>query len=150
MKDKMIKNNHGWGLAQMLILCAVILIFLGVCIFFVFKLYYSLGKKPVIIDPVLDHSSTNYSSYSSYVEMEQKLEEAGKIYAEENYANELGTDTVMIDIHTLENKGMIPKVTDIKDGNLCEGYVSVKSHTLGFRTKAYISCSHYTSSGYQE
>lgn len=147
---KTIKNNHGWGLAQMLILSAVILIFLCICIFFIFKLYSSLGKKPVIVDPVLDHSSTTYSTYTSYSDMEQKLEEAGKKYGENHYANGIGTDTVMINIRTLESEGLADKVLDIKDGNICEGYVTLKSNTLGFNTKAYVSCSYYKSSGYQE
>lgn len=148
-----IKNNrHGWGLAEMLILSAVILIFLGIAIYFIFRLYSALGKDPGVVDPILDGPSgvSSYSTYTSYADMEKKLEDAAKKYAQNHYANGIGSDTLMVNVRNLENEGLADKVLDVTDGNICEGYVTIQMRNDNLLTKAYIACSHYKSSGYQD
>lgn len=134
-------DNHGWGLNQMLVWCAVLLFFLFIAIFCIVQLSNGLGDT-------IKNSVTNDVTYSM---VEENIENASYLYMEKYYQEDLGTGTITITTDNLLKYNMIQsyalKPTD--EDNACKGYSLVKKENDDFVISAYISCSKYETTGYQ-
>ncbi len=127
-------NKNGWGLQEMLILSGVLVLFLIVAIFFIYRLYADMGNE----------FNNDY-----YVSMEEDLERNALIYLEDYYNDTLTSDEVTIATEVLEQYDLGVILSDSM-GRDCSGYV-VASKSMGkTNVKGYISCSNYTTEGYEE
>ena len=124
------QNKNGWGTLQMILLSGGLLLALIVAIFFISKLYGSLG------------SSINNKEY---MDLETRLENAASMYIRQNNINV--EDTFRVSLKTLQDSGLI---NDFKDslGNNCDGYVLVINNSLTNSYEGKINCLHYTTLNY--
>ena len=124
-------NNKGWGLSDMLFICAILVFALLVA---VIVYYNTFGNSLAYDEPTI--------STSNYAGLELKAENAAYSYVN---SNSLETeDTVEISISKLINDGYLEKFVDDNDTK-CSGYVLYD----GVDYNAYIKCgSNYTTSGY--
>ena len=125
-------NKKGWGLVEMLVLSGVILLFLIIATFYIYKAYTNLDNN----------INKNY-----YHNLEKKLEEQGKIYLDEYYDENLTSDSVIITRNTLNVYGLDINLMDI-NGKTCEGYVKAyKTHGETF-VEGYVKCPNYITDNY--
>lgn len=131
---KMKLNKHGWGLREMIILSGILIIFLFIAIYYIFRMYDSFNQEV---------------SIKEYYDMEEKLEEQAKIYIRDYYEVELSSEEIVIHRSILRNYGLDVNLIDNK-GDACSGYV-IASKTKGvIHTDAYIKCNDYMTNGYEE
>lgn len=123
-------NNRGWSTTEMLLLSGGLFIALLVAIFFISKLYGSL-----------ELSTAN----NQYVDLENKLERAAKDYINKN--NIIVTDELRISLNTLKSGDFITDLKD-KDGNDCNGYVTVVDINERYYYSSFISCENYKTTNY--
>ena len=134
-------NNRGWGLNQMLILCAILLMFLMVAVFFIVQLSDSLGD-------VFQESIVGGLSYTT---VEENIEYATEDYMEKYYEYEIGTGTITVTVDNLLKYDMIKDI-NLKPGeeaDSCTGYSLVEKKKEKLIINAYIKCSDYETDGYQ-
>lgn len=134
-------NNHGWGLNQMLVLCAVLLFFLMIAVFFIIQLSNSLGD-------VLRDSMVGKVTYAM---VEETVENAAKDYIDTYYKEEIGTGTITVTVDNLLKYEMITE-NDLKpsdETNSCTGYALVKKENGELNVDSYIKCSNYETNNYQ-
>ncbi len=127
-------NKKGWGLQEMLILSGVLVLFLIIAIYFIYKLYSEIGNE----------FNDDY-----YVKIETNLEKNALIYLEEDYNDILTNDDVTIDAAVLEEYGLGVDMND-KLGKSCSGYIIANKSMGKINVKAYINCSGYETDGYEE
>ena len=116
----MLKNKHGWGLKEMLILSGILMLFLVIAIYYIYTLYQSLD---------MEVASNNYT------ELEEKLE--------------LDSTGVTITRSLLRTYDLDVDLEDNK-GRACSGYVIAKKSHGEEQIDAYISCPDYTTDGYED
>jgi len=125
----MIKNNHGWGLREMLFLSSILFIAVLVVAFLVNKLYDGLVGTPTTSDTA-----------RSYQAIEENLKSAAKRYYRQ-YKNEVGEiilSNELLDVNYLTES----KLTYKED--LCEGYVMIVDNNF----IPFITCDNYETEGY--
>ena len=134
-------DNHGWGLNQMLIWCAILFFFLFLAIFSIIQLSKGLGDS-------LKESITDKITYSM---VEENVENATYMYMEKYYQEEIGSGTITVTTDNLIKYDMIHnsslKPTD--ENTACRGYALVKKENGSLDISSYISCSDYETKGYQ-
>lgn len=133
-------NNHGWGLRQMLIYCAIIFIAFLFAIYYVSSLTKDLG----------DAFKNSISDTITYTSIEENMENAAHTYMDKYYKNEIGSGTITITTDNLITHDILNEndfVTSNKD--TCNGYVLVKKELNELQYKAYITCSNYETENYQ-
>lgn len=77
----MLKNKHGWGLKEMLILSGILMLFLVIAIYYIYTLYQSLD---------MEVASNNYT------ELEEKLEYNANIYLKDYYDKNLVVQELLL------------------------------------------------------
>lgn len=134
-------DNHGWGLNQMLIYCAILLFFLLIAIFFIVQLSRSLGDtlKDAIAEVV------------TYSEVEENIKSAAKSYMEKYYHEEMGTGTITITADNLLKYDMLDEksLTPTEEKKSCIGYALVKKDNNEQKISSYIKCKDYETNNYQ-
>lgn len=123
-------NNRGWGTMQMFLLSGGLLLALLVAVFFIAKFYGSFD------------AAVRNQQYSN---LEAKLGSAAKEYIY-TYNIEV-TDSLRIDLNTLQSRGYIDNLKD-KNGGICGGYVIVTKVDLTTEYKPYITCPNYQTNNY--
>jgi ABC-type antimicrobial peptide transport system permease subunit len=131
-------NNHGWGLNQMLIYCAILLFFLIIAVMLIIQLSSIL-------------SDINITDSVSYSEVEENVSSAAKIYMNKYYTNDVGTGTITITTDNLLKNNILSEsdLTPTDESKTCTGYALVKNDTDGLNISSYIKCSNYETNGYQ-
>lgn len=117
----MFRNNHGWGLKEMLFLSAILLFFVLLIAVLVGQLYGNVGNE----------------TPSAYQKVEQNLVKAARRYYKDNESNYVTSDELV-----LEDYLSLKDLT--VDDDICEGYVMIDGNTYD----AYITCEHYETEGY--
>ena len=127
-------NKPGWGLKEMLLLSGILVLFLVVAIYYIFSLYQELDLEV----------SANY-----YTDLEDELEHNAQIYLDDYYEGNLNSDGITITRSILRTYDLDVHLVD-ENENACSGYViASRTHGEDF-IDAYISCDHYTTSGYED
>lgn len=127
-------NKHGWGLKEMLILSGILILFLIIAIYYIFTFYQEMGREV----------TTTY-----FHDLENNLEDSARIYVEDYYDGNLKSEGITITRSILRAYDLDVELRD-KNGNACSGYV-IASRTQGKDYyQAYISCSEYTTNGYED
>ena len=123
-------SKNGWGTIEMILLSGGLFIALLVSIFFIGKLYGSLGGS---------------IGNKQYIDLENSLEEAASRYITENNVAVIGEYRISHD--TLNSNGYINQLKDA-DGNDCAGYVIVTNIDNIRYYSGYISCENYQTLNY--
>ncbi len=124
-------NNKGWGLSDMLVLCAILVFALLVA---VIVYYNTFGDSFIEDKPTI--------SASDYAGLELKAENAAYSYVNDNSLTT--EDTIKVSISKLIDEGYLEKLNDSNNVR-CTGYVLYD----GKDYNAYIKCgSNYKTSGY--
>jgi len=133
----MIRNQHGWGLREMIILSAILLSFLLVAIFFIVRLYNGLTKDGTINTPIV-------KKYT-YSEIESNVLTAALDYYNEYYD---GESNVTITTDRLKKRGFITtnELKPESENKSCRGYVFFGDN----EPSVYIQCESYETDGYEE
>ncbi len=127
-------NKNGWGLKEMLILSGVLMLFLVIAIYYIYRLYSSL-----------DMATTD----DYYVLLEDRLEEQVKTYLDNYYEDSLTSDVITISSDVLKAHDLDINLVD-DNGDACMGY------TLAYKSRgvthidSYIKCHDYVTDGYEE
>lgn len=121
-------NNHGWGLREMLFICAGILF----CVLFVAVMINNLYDG-------LTETQKPDTAPKTYVDVEDKLEEAARVFhrRHEEYGN-------LIISEDLLDEGYITEEDLTVNGDFCSGYILIENNTFS----SYISCNNYETEGY--
>lgn len=126
----MIRNNHGWGLKEMLFLTALLLFFLLVIAVLVNNLYSGLEKN--------NQTTTPKNNYT-YKQVEENLKEASQ-----KYIKKIKEEKELVSSEELLKENII-ELEKLTSGNdICEGYVKIENKVY----TPYISCVHYKTEGY--
>lgn len=126
-------NKHGWSLREMLILSGILVVFLFIAVYYIFTMYRDLD---------LEIGNNHYSN------LEEKLEENAIVYLEDYYEGDLNSEGLKITRGMLRSYDLDVELRD-KDGHVCAGYVMARRTHGEDDIKAYISCSDYTTEGFE-
>ncbi len=128
------KNNHGWGMNEMIVFCCILIGFLLLVVILVNSLYSDLSKTEKKIEE---------EQGFSYKEVESHLKDAAKKYYRDNKGEELE----YINAEDLLNLNYISKeqLTPSKENDYCTGYVTITDEVV-FRS--YITCDNYETEGF--
>lgn len=134
-------NNHGWGLNQMLIYCAIILFFLMISVFFIIQLSNALG----------DTIKKNVINENTYSDIENIISSAAVDYIEKYYENDLSIGTVTVPTKNLLHYNLITesRLVTTPGNDECYGYALVKKEADELTSHSYIKCSNYETNGFQ-
>ncbi len=122
-------NKKGWGLREMLVLSAVLIIFLMVAIYYIYRLYGDLNRD----------LNNNY-----YYDLEAKLEGQARVYIDDYLTQDLDNNYLTITRGNLRNYNLDVELKD-KDGKACSGYVKANKDEIN----GYIKCEDYETDGYE-
>ena len=125
-------NNKGWGLAEMIVLCCILIGFLLLTVVLVNQLYSDIDE--------LERNTSEKYGYS-YREIEDNLENAAKNY----YKKNKGLTIIMSDDLLENNYITVSKLKPLNHDEPCIGYVEVIDNK---NFKAYISCEEFETEGY--
>ncbi len=127
----MIKNKNGWGLREMLFICAIIFFCVILASVMINRLYQSISPNL----PGSENSSSN-----SYEQVEKNLASAARIY----YNRHKEEDVSLIISEDLLSEGYLNEAKLTVKDDLCSGYVIVANNTF----TPYIACANYETEGY--
>lgn len=127
-------NKNGWGLREMLVLSGILVLFLGIAIFYIVSLYNEFEVE---------------ASTSNYYRLEEKLETQASIYLDKYYDEILTSDPVTITRSILNAYNLDTSLMDPK-GDACTGYVRAYKTRGNTEIIGYISCKNYVTEGYEE
>ena len=126
-------NNHGWGLREMLFICAGIIL----CVLFVAAMVNNLYSE--ITPATGGETSRPSTSTNTYEKVEKRLESAAKLYHRRH--EEIGNLIISDDL--LDEKYLTTEDLTVNN-DFCSGYVIVENNVY----TPYISCENYETEGY--
>jgi hypothetical protein len=131
-------NNHGWGLNQMLIYCAILFAFLMVAVVLIIQLS-SILENVNLVDTI------------TYSDIEENVVNASNTYIEKYYKEDITTGTITITTSNLLKYNILSKkeLTPTKEDEACIGYALVKKVDNKLDISSFIKCSDYETNGYQ-
>lgn len=122
-------NNRGWGLREMLFICAVLFFCVILAAVLINQLYSSL--------PIGNLENT---SSDNYAQIEKNIKEAAQIYYRKNEDESrslITSEELILEGYLKESKMRIGK-------DSCTGYVIIENNTYS----PYITCENYETEGY--
>ena len=127
------KNNRGWELSAMLLVCLAMAFFLILAV-----IVYNVHLKQIgLID---DHSNT-----VSYSELEKTVNAAFKKYVNDHY--DAGNSDIVVTVDELQKSSYLGTLTGNSNTN-CSGYGKYSGDDKKY--SSYIKCGVlYTTSGYE-
>lgn len=137
-------NNQGWGLREMIALCAVLVGALLIVVILVATNFFGLVKPKT-------PNGSNIDETRTYNSMELEMIDASKKYIKKIYENNLEyNDPLYIKVTSLQNEKMLGNLYDVKDAGIeCSGYVKVVKIETEVVYEPYMKCgSKYQSEGY--
>ena len=136
-------NNKGWGFTEMFVLMGILIIFLGIAIFFIYRMYNGLEQNNLI--KTNDNTSIKAPEKTEikylYSDLEYKMKNGTIRYINNFFKEEITSDLI--------SKDVITPIKDLKDNSICSGYVKVLYQSSDYVTYLpYLKCSNYTTNGY--
>lgn len=154
---KIVNNNYGFGIIEMLIIMFSALLILIVCTI-VYNINFKYEKNPnEDVMPSITSNNENTDKIEDYEKIEEKeidkskyklledeLTNAAKIYILNNYP--ILDDKIIVSLNKLIENNYIDKLVDPDDKkNTCNGYVIYNDNNYS----SYINCNdNYISEGY--
>ena len=143
-------NKNGWGLRAMIIYSGILIIFLAIAIFTIYRFYDAFRDMPQDIQTENSPSDSGVNT-NTYQNIEQSIKNASITYVNEYYeSEEIGTADIIISISNLVNHNYISQPKDLTNNTDCTGYALVKKENNQLISTPYLKCQNYTSTGYQE
>lgn len=145
-------NNKGWGFTEMFFFMGALIIFLGVAVFLIYKLYRNFEKEGIDITSQFENSNTIKTEDKKYIysDLEYKMKSGTIRYINNTYNKEI-TEDIVITLKTLTESDTITPIKDLKDNSLCSGYVKVNYESSDYVSYTpYLKCSNYKTTGYSE
>ena len=135
-------NNRGWGLATMLVLCAILAFALIIS-----AIIYEQTFNDALLPE--DNTSGQVEGTEEYHTLESQVNDAAITYFEKYYPTLPDGDKVYVSVKKLQVEKMLDTLTD-DSGNDCSGYASYQKVDGSAHYQAYIKCGRrYTTSGYR-
>ena len=164
-------NNKGWSLNTLLICMAIILSFLIISVFYVYKLSTKLtndlnnpnnssnytnnnysqtnDNNKVSNNEITDNNTTTNNTKDKYYATKESQLQAGTIrYLKENAITVAEDETISINANDIISKKYIQAIKDERTNNVCDAYSTVSFKDNDYVVKSYIDCDSYTSKGY--
>lgn len=138
-------NNKGWGLSDMIICSAILIIALFFIVFYAFQ--FTKEKKVETTKPTSDPVQETIT----YPTIENSIREASLNYMDKYYYDDIGSGVITIPVsnllynHLLEESDLITS-----DKDTCDGYALVYKKNQDYEVEAYIKCAHYTTKEFQD
>ena len=156
-------NNKGWGLAEMLILCSVLVIALLLASFYIRSLGRTINGKIEHNNTVnaeqsnkedntldTEENSTNSNNNEVYTRIENKMELLSQRYIYDMYSNEVDETTIIVDMKHLLEQDFEKELENMIDNYSCKGYSKVYKVETIIYYDAYIDCDEYTTKGFED
>ncbi|MBQ7137318.1 MAG: hypothetical protein IJO43_05015 [Bacilli bacterium] len=149
-------NNKGWGLAEMLILCSILVVSLLLASFYIRSLGRSIkGQNEHNNTTVnVEHSNkeennTNSNNNEVYTRIENKIELLSQRYIYNMYNNQIDETTIIVDMQHLLEQDNEKELDDMVDNYSCKGYSKVYKVETIIYYDSYIDCDEYTTTGFE-
>ena len=138
-------NNKGWGLAELLIGIAIIIVFLLIAVFYSLRLNNMFNNK----DNNNNTKDTKSIDESYYLNKISDMVIATDKYLKDNNLELEIDSSINIDLISLVQLNYIKEITDYKTNRTCNGYtLATKNNTGILDIKGYLKCDNYVSKGY--
>ena len=140
-------NNKGWGLFELIIGIAIILVFLFIAVF------YSLRLNRILQNGSVDNNNNIKEEIDKdyYVLKQSDIMDACNRYIRNEDVGIVTDYYTKISLAEMVNKGYISRIYDRKTKNECIGYALVdKDYDNVLDIKAYLKCDSYETKGYGE
>lgn len=128
----MIKNNHGWGMREMIVFSSILIGFLLLAVILVNQLYTGIEQ--------MNKPNETPKGYS-YQEIELNIKTAAKKYNKEHPEESIIYKEDLVDLNYLKEEKMFSK----KEQDTCTGYVIIEDEKTFL---PFISCNEYETEGY--
>lgn len=127
-------DNKGWGLREMIGLCAILIGALLIVVILVVTNFFGLLEPKNINGSQIDQTRT-------YNSMELQIIDASKKYIKKLDSNEpLDDYPLYISVKFLQDEKLLDNLYDIKDDGIeCSGYIKI-SKMEDFRYEPYMKC----------
>jgi len=113
------------------------------------KMYYIWAIVVVLIITILTVVGFVFKNKSTaYQELEEKLVEASKKYVDKYFLYPQGTEEVKVTYQEMFDDNSIDELK--KEDQTCDGYVIIKTESISFSYKGYVSCPNYETGGYKK
>jgi len=148
-------NNKGWGLAEMLILCSILIASLLISSFYIRSLGRTINGEKEYNNIINDEQSnreennTNYKNNEVYINIENKMNLLSQRYIYNMYQNEVGETTIIVDMSHLLEQDNEKEIESIINEYSCRGYSKVYKIETNIYYDSYIDCDEYTTSGFE-
>lgn len=153
-------NNKGWGLAEMLILCSILVISLLLASFYIRSLGRNITGQKEHNNTVNTEQSNKEDNTSNseedkinsniYTKIENKMELLSQRYIYNIYSNEVDETTIIVDLKHLLEQDYEKELKDMIDNYSCKGYSKVYKVETNIYYDSYISCDEYTTIGFED
>jgi len=155
-------NNKGWGLAEMLILCSILVISLLMASFYIRSLGRNITEQKEHNNTVnaeqsnkkdntsnIEQNNTNSNSNEVYNKIENRIELLSQRYIYNMYNNEVDETTIIVDMQHLLEQDYEKELENIIDSYSCKGYSKVYKVETIIYYDSYIDCDEYTTTGFE-
>lgn len=133
-------DNRGWGLSEMLILMAVLILFLLISVFLSHQL--SGKSNNIFLEPLVK---------TTYTDVEENVKNAALSYFKDYYDSQIDTGTITVTtINLLKYNHLQEKdLTPSSEKEACLGYALIHRENEGLEVQPFIGCKNYETTGYQ-
>ena len=135
-------GSSEFGFKQMILYTSIIIVAFIIAVFFVIRMAKDFRAG--------FNTDNNKQNSPTYEQMERDLESAALKYVELYYEEEQMTNGILVKIDSLIQNNMVSRPKDEKDNRECTGYVLVSNMDYVLEATAFLKCSNYITSGYQE
>lgn len=133
-------NNHGWGLKQMILYSAILLIALLCISIFGHQLEDGIGET----------FRKNLKGTITYSTIEEEIKAKTLSYIQKYYKEKIGTGTITITTNNLIKYQMLNELDLITSENdTCVGYALVRKEKEELIVEPFIHCNQYETKNYQ-
>ena len=138
----MILNKHGWGLREMIFICAAILFCVILAAVLINQLYSAIPLNNLEESTQNNSNSdtANSTNYNSYKQIENNLKTAAISYYLKNKDN---VEEIIVS-EELISEGYLKESQLQTNDDTCLGYVIIEDNTFS----PYITCENYETEGY--
>lgn len=144
------QDKNGWGLAMMIVLMSILLVFLLLTTIMVYNLYrFNDVKQNPKVKYTPSNSNVKIDSKQKYKIYENRIKQNAITYAYTYYL-EINEKEVKVSLDDLINANIMEELYDAKDKSKCEGYALLSIEDKEIVSKPYLKCSNYETNGYSE
>lgn len=142
-------NEKGWGFKDFVLILGIIFFALLITVV-IYKVSFNKDKDEDVTDPV-EPSKSQAQVYTTYGELEAKLQQAATRYQNDHYQGTLDSnENWILSYSMLRKKNYLKvKLMDIEDTSKeCDGYVVFEKRGTNISYSPYLKCENYKTNGY--